>query len=164
MSVSKMETVMGGELLYVSLEGEDGRSLFVTPFDDAEGFYVIDEWRGFRLLNVADDESHLAFLGQEDAGDDAVLYGIALEDGARMVELDDETEDGVQNAVDSSNGDFVLYTAVTGDDVDERAIMQVQRDGESTVELVYDERILVDVAWDELEPFQRVWLLDSSSR
>ncbi|MEM7115450.1 MAG: hypothetical protein AAF614_23615 [Chloroflexota bacterium] len=164
LAVSQMQTVIGGEFLYISLNGEDGSSLFVTPLDRAEGFYAIDEWLGFHLLNVSDDESHLAYLAQEDAGDDVILYGIALEDGAREVELDDEVEDGVQNAVYSSNGSFVLYTAVTGNDVDERAIMQVQRDGESSAELVYDERVLVDVAWDELEPFQRVWFLDPPSR
>lgn len=154
---SEAYQVIGGQFLYLQLTLERGQSLFVTPFDRADGFYVIDEWSDFTMLNVATDEAHLTFSGQEDVGDDVILYGVPLVDGERIIEMDDETQNGVLNAAYMSNGDYVLYTAITGNDYDDSAIKQVQRDGESRAEIIYDKRILIDVAWDELEPFQRVW-------
>ncbi len=142
--------------LYVYMTDKDGeRLLFVTPVDEDTGFRLLEEWALIALLNRSPDGRHLVFWGREDKKDDAVLYSIAVEEGADAVELDDDS-DGFRNAVFTANGRSVLYTAITGRDPDDVSVYQVAVDGEGRSEELYEEAFLVDVRWDDLLPFSRV--------
>jgi len=124
------EYVPNESLLYVQITDEDGEvSLFVAPLGgEDEGYTLLEEWARIEILNRSPDGSQLVFWAREDWGDDPVLYSIAIEDGADPVELDDDSE-GFRNAVFTSDGRFVLYTAVTGDESDDVEVHQVQADG-----------------------------------
>jgi len=146
-----------GSLLYVSLRGDDGTSLFVTPVDEAGGSILVEEWASIRLLNLSPDGSQLAFSGYEDSGDDPALYVVSTEGEADPVELDDDLEKGrffagVRNAVFSADGESVIYTAITGDDSDDVEVRRVRVDGEEDYEVLYEEAILAAARWDNVAP------------
>ena len=141
-------------LLYIQITDEDGEvSLFVAPLGgEDEGYTLLEEWASIEILNSSPDGSQLVLWAREDWGDDPVLYSIAVEDGADPVELDDDSE-GFRNAVFTSDGRFVLYTAVTGDESDDVEVHQVQADGEEKYEILYEEALLADVRWDDIVPW-----------
>lgn len=141
--------------LYIRVEDEDGEvSLFVTPVHRDTGFYLLEGWASIELLNRSPDGSQLVFWAREDVGDDPVLYSIAVKDGAEPVELDDDGE-GFRNAVFTSNGRFIIYTADTDGDPDDVEVRRVRADGEEKYEVLYEEARLIDVRWDDIDPFDR---------
>jgi len=140
--------------LYLLIREEDGtNTLFATPMDRAEGVRLVDEWYRITLLNRSSGGRQLVFWGQEDRGDDPILYSIAVEDGAHVIELDDDNE-GFRNAVFTANGKAVVYTAVTGDNPDDVDVCQVPADGSDKFQVLYGEAFLADVRWDDLSPFR----------
>ena len=144
-------------MLYLLVSNDDGTTtLSVTPMDKAEGFPLLEEWHQIALLNRSGSGRHLVFWGQEDRGDDPILYSIAIEDGADPIELDDDN-DGFNNAVFTADGKSIVYTAVTGSNPDDVDVCQVPVDGSDKFEVLYKEAFLADVQWDELNPFQQVW-------
>jgi len=144
--------VSGEPTLYIYMEGEDGQVLFVTPANKATGFRLLEGWASIELLNRSSGGRSLVFWAAEEAGDDPVLYSVAVQEGADAVELDDDGEEFL-NAVFTSDGQFVLYTADTGNDDDDVEVRRVRVDGEEKFETLYDEAILVDVRWDDINPF-----------
>ncbi len=139
--------------VYIEMRDDDGDThLFVTPIDKDEGFVLLKRWGYIQLLNRSPNGRQVVFWGREDREDDPVLYSIALEEDADPVELDDDSE-GYRNAVFTSNGRNVLYTAITGDDPQDVSVYQVRADGEDKPEELYEEAILLDVRWDDLNPF-----------
>ncbi|MBE9508998.1 MAG: hypothetical protein IMY86_13235, partial [Chloroflexi bacterium] len=152
-AVGSIQYVPGEPTLYVGMEDEDGEEmLFVTPVDKATGFRLLEGWASIELLNRSAGGRQLAFAALEDSGDDPVLYSIAVEDGADPIELDDDGED-FYRAVFSANGQFVLYSARTGSDFDELEVRRVRADGKERFETLYEEAGLVDVCWDDMDPF-----------
>jgi Tol biopolymer transport system component len=146
------EYVPNGSLLYVQITNEDGEvSLFVAPMGEAEGYTLLEEWASIEVLNRSPDGRQLALWAQEDQDDDPVLYSIVVEYGADPVELDDDSE-GFRNAVFTSDGRFVLYTAVIGDESDDVEVRRVRADGEEDYEILYEGAHLVDVRWDDIVP------------
>jgi len=141
--------------LYIYEEDEDGEvSLFVTPVHRDTGFYLLEGWASMGLLNRSPNGSQLVFWARENVGDDPVLYSIDVKDGANPVELDDDADD-FRNAVFTSNGRFIIYTADTGDDPDDVEVRRVRADGEEEYEVLYEEARLIDVRWDDIDPFSR---------
>jgi len=87
--------------------------------------------------------------GQEDFGDDLVLYSMDVEQGSGVVELDDNPNNYV-NAVFTPNGKEIVYTAVTGNNKDDFEVLQVPVNGKELPEVLYSDAVLVDVRWSEL--------------
>jgi len=141
--------------LYLLVSEEDGTTLFATPADKADGFRLLDEWYQVTLLNRPKGGRQLVFWGQEDRGDDSILYSVAVKDGAHPIELDDDNK-GFRNAVFTANGKAVLYTAETGSDPDDVDVCQVPADGSDKYEVLYREAFLADVRWDDLHPFDSI--------
>jgi hypothetical protein len=140
-------------MLYFLLQDDSGdEHLFVTPPDQETGFNLIEGWYNIEPLTLSGDGSQLIFKGQEDSGDDWVLYAIAVADGASEIKLDDSGED-YRNAVFDPSGDSVIYTAVEGENVDDVAIYQTPLDGEERPTKLYDEAFISDVRWAALNPF-----------
>lgn len=145
--------VRDGSNLYLELTDEDGeRVVFVTPVDRETGFQLLDGWASVMLLNEAPGGRQLVFAAVEDPGDDPVLYSLDVEEDADPVELDDDAE-GFRNAVFTSDGRSVIYTAVTGTGLDDVEVRQVQADGGARFESLYEEAVLVDVRWADISPF-----------
>jgi len=145
----EIEYARGERLLYVQMTNEDGEvSLFVTPVDEAAGSLLLEEWAAVRVLNLSPRGDRLILWAREDFGDDPVLYSIAVGgDEGDLVELDDDGEN-FDNAVFSADGRSVIYTAATGDDIDEVEVRRARVDGEEDYETLYEEAYLVDVRWD----------------
>lgn len=143
-----------GKTLFIAYEDEDGAaSLYATPVDAPEGFLLIEEWASLAMLTLAEDGKTLILAGREDAGDDPILYSLAIEPGASLVQLDDDSQD-FYNAVFTQNGKAVIYTAVTGNNPDDVEIYQVPVDGRESPETLYQEAMLEDVQWTQMYPFR----------
>lgn len=139
--------------LYMVVREEDNtNSLFIVPINRAEGFYLLQEWDKFDLLNISPNGRQLVFVGIEDRGDDPILYLIELEKGADPIELDDDNE-GFPNAVFTSDGKSILYTAVTGNTPDDVDVNLVPTNGEERYQTLYRDAFLADIRWDDMEPF-----------
>jgi Tol biopolymer transport system component len=146
--------IVGKSRFYIFVEDEDGRwSIYVAPADKDEGYYLLDEWNRIDLFNQSPNGNRLVFSGQEDQGDEPVLYTINVEDGADLVEIDDNSE-GFRNAVFTANGKSVVYTTRTGPDPDDVEIIQAGADGEGKGQVLYEEAFLVDIRWGEIAPFR----------
>ncbi len=145
--------LQGGDQLFISYKLAGGEwSFFVTPAGKADGFVALDEWAAFDLFNISANGKTLLFEGRESAGDDPILYSLALEADASPVELDDDNE-GILNAVFSENGRDVLYTASTGSAADDYEIRLAPANGEEKPAVLYEEAQLEDVQWHTFKPF-----------
>jgi hypothetical protein len=133
------------EQLFALMFDEDGLwSLFVTGLAE-DGYFLLEEWGAIMLLNASDEA--LVFAGQEDLGDDWVLYSIPLEPDAKEIELDDDAEGGFREVFFSKNGRSLLYTA-TEDRITDSEVRQVPVDGSENPERLYKDMVLLDVNWD----------------
>ena len=146
--------LLNKSMVYLRIEddknGED--AVFVTPVDKDTGFYLLEDWDTIRLMALSPNDRTLVFAAAEDSGDDPVLYGIEVKDGAEPVELDGDAE-GFENAVFTSDGRYVVYTAATGDDSDDREVRKVRVDGGEEYETLYEEAALVDARWAKRNRF-----------
>lgn len=144
---------LGQKSIFLLFETEDGMALYATSTDsDTEGYYLIEEWFDIELLTQSTDDKTLVFAGMEDDGDDFTLYSVEIAENGRIIELDD-TGDRFRNAVFTPNNKSVIYTVVTGSNPDDVVVNQVSAFGEGRPEELFDEAILVDVAWGDLRPF-----------
>lgn len=140
--------------LHVLVSDDKGYdSLFTTSLSEANGFYLLEDWYEITLLNRSVNGHSLVLAGQEDPGDDYILYSIALEKGADLVKLDDQYE-RYPNAVFTANSRDVIYTGVSGSSNDDVDVRQVPANGKKPPEVLYREAQLLDVRWDTLAPFQ----------
>jgi hypothetical protein len=166
-TLSGVETLAQGETIYIELEDNGLSTLLAAPGGDSEAFELLDGWYHIRLLNDSSNGSQLVFWAREDAGDDPILYAIAVEEDADPVELDDDHE-GFRNAVFLGNDRKILYTATTGNNADDVEVCRVPADGSDDFEVLYEEALLVDVSGLDLFPFSASywqWLRsDLSSR
>ena len=117
---------------------------------------LLEGWAQIDLLNRSSQGEQLVFQGQEAAGDPPMLYAISVEADAEAVELVDGYQ-GYEDAVFTANGQSVLYTARVGVDRDAVDVGLVSADGEKKPKTLYEEAFLVDVRWDELDPFYEVF-------
>jgi len=140
-------------MLYVQVKGQDGGdALFVTPADRAETIRLLDGWAEIDLLNRAPKGRRLVFQGRQGDVEGPVLYSVAVEEGAEPIVLDDQHR-GFGDAVFAANGRFVLYTAFLGDERDAVDVCRVRADGGEEFETLYEKAFLIDVRWDDLDPF-----------
>lgn len=143
-----------GTRIFLTLKDDrDDWSLFTTSVDREDGFYLLDRWHQLRLLNLANDGRRLVFWGEEDNGDDPVLISMAIEEGATLIELDDDAE-AFRNAFFTPNGRDIVYTAVTGPDADDVDVIRVRADGEEPGEVLYEEAAIDAIRWGEISPFR----------
>lgn len=145
-------------VLYLYLTAYDGaRSLYVTPVDRDDGYYLLEDWYAFTLLNRSHDGHRLVFQGQEDRQDAPILYVIDLEEGSYPVELDDD-HDGFENAVFSPNDKSIIYTALsTGIRGKETEILKAPTDDVETPVVLYQDATLFAVRWGNLNPWRSTW-------
>ena len=142
--------------VYLLALNEDGESLFVTSMKEENGYYLLEEWADIRLLNVSHkNEKFLAYAGVEDSGDDVTLYSIEVTENADWVELDDDA-DRINNAIFTPNDRFIMYTAKTGDDANDKSVNQVDILGEENPDEIYDKAEIIDVRWGSLHPFRQL--------
>ncbi|MBN1660000.1 MAG: zinc ribbon domain-containing protein [Anaerolineae bacterium] len=150
--------------LFVILDMDDGETLYYVSPRATEAIALLDEW--YRITVRASNEDWLVFGGIEDSGDDPVLYSLRLEKDASPIELDDDGDD-FYNAIITPNGRHVVYTAETGNDVDDLSIRQVRLSGNDEYEELYDEGFLVAAQWGFVDaPLTRLYwpsLLSGSS-
>jgi hypothetical protein len=143
----------GQKSIFFLFETEDGMALYATSTDsDMEGYYLAEDWFDIRLLTQSTNDETLIFEGMEDDGDDFSLYSVEIAENGRIVELDD-SGDRFVNAVFTPNNKSVLYTVVTGTNPDDVVINQVNAFGEGRSEELFDEAVLVDVAWGDMQLF-----------
>jgi len=116
-------------------------------------------WAEIDLLNRLRRGGQLVFQGRQSAADPLALYALAVEADAEPVELDDEPE-GVESAVFTAGGQSVLYTARVGDERDAVDVGLVATDGEKKPRVLYEKAFLVDVRWDDLDPFLTLFVGD----
>ena len=133
-------------------DSEARQTLYVGPTGEIPGFELLEDWVSLTPLDLSPDGRWLAFVGQEDARDDPVLYAIRLVDGETPLELDDDHE-GIQNALFSEDGDELFYTAITGSDADEVEVRSVRTRGDRPYEALYSQAALEAASWDALDPF-----------
>jgi dipeptidyl aminopeptidase/acylaminoacyl peptidase len=151
-SLDHIGFVQGKSALYAMMSDEDGEILFVTPVDKATGFRLFEGWADIALLDLSPNGRMLVLAAVEDPGDDPVLYSIEIEQGAKPVALDKDA-DGFVNAVFTADGRYVIYSAITGTDMNDREVRQVRLDGKDKYEVLYEKAVIVDVRWDDLSPF-----------
>jgi Tol biopolymer transport system component len=143
----------GQKSIFFLFETEDGMALFATSTDsDTEGYYLVEDWFDIRPLTQSTNDKTLVFAGMEDDGDDFSLYSVEISESGRIIELDD-TGDRFVNAVFTPNNKSVLYTVVTGSNPDDVIVNQVSALGEGRSEELFDEAVLVDVAWGDMQAF-----------
>lgn len=139
--------------LFILASDDDGYlSLFTTSLNQADGYYVLEDFNDIVLLNRSLDGRSLVLSAQEDPEDDYILYSVSLEKGVAPVELDDQYDRYV-NAVFTANGRDILYTGVSGSRPDDVDVLQIAADGEKAAEVLYQEAQLVATRWDSLAPF-----------
>ena len=137
--------VPGDNRLYLTLLSVDGWSLYVAPLDGSPGFFALEEWSAITLLNGTDDT--LVFIGQEDSGDDNVLFALPLEADADPIELDDSADSYYFSFI-TPDDRSIIYTAIEENEED-FFIRQVRLDGEEPPEDLYDDALLIDARWAE---------------
>ena len=165
LTLSVIFQILNHPNLYALMADQDGmQSLYVTPYNRNEGFFLLEEWDSIRLNNISPDGSTLLFSGREDTRDNLALFAIEIKEDAEPVELDDDievelgnTKGGVTNAVFSKNGKDVFYTVLTGGEADDYEIRQVRADGKESAERIYKKAFLVDVQWCPLYPFRSIF-------
>jgi hypothetical protein len=151
-SLDHIGFVQGKSTLYVMMSDEDGEILFVTPPDKATGFRLLEGWADIALLDLSPDGRTLVLAAVEDPGEDPVLYGVEVKEGAKLVALDKDA-DSFSDAAFTADGRYVLYSAITGINVNDREVRQVRADGKEKYEVLYEEAFIIDVRWDVLDPF-----------
>ena len=146
--------LLNKSMLYLRIEdkGDSEDALFVTPVDKDTGFYLLEGWDSIQLMALSPNDRTLVVSAVEDSGDDPVLYSVEVKDGAEPVELDGDAE-GLVNAVFTSDGRYVIYTAITGDDSDDREVRRVRADGGEEYETLYKTATLVDARWADRNTF-----------
>jgi hypothetical protein len=151
--LERLQYVPGEPSLYVQATMPGGaRALFVAPVDESAAVQLLEGWAEIDLLNRLRRGGQLVFQGRQNAADPLALYALAIEADAEPVELDDEPE-GVENAVFTASGGSVLYTARVGNERDAVDVGLVSADGEKKPKVLYEKAFLVDVRWDDLDPF-----------
>lgn len=124
------------------------RSLYAAPLDGSGGFFVLEEWANIELLNRAGDT--LLLVGQEDSGDDPVLYAVDLSPDAKPVELDDSADEYNQGVI-APDGRSAIYNAITDNDVNGITVRRMPLDGEGRPEDLYEGTALVAASWTNIE-------------
>jgi hypothetical protein len=151
--VQTVQVLPGQDRAYILLQEDGGGlSVYVASLSAGDGFFLLEDWADIRLLNLGGDAPQLLFAGREEARDPDTLYRIDLVEGADAVEVDDDAED-FRNAVFAERGGAVIYTAAVGDDSDEVEVRRWTEGEAAGPEVMYSEAFLVDVAWDDLNPF-----------
>lgn len=160
MRYSSLQYVRGGDRLFLEVQDDEGRSyLYVSSINEPDGYYLLEDWYELQILSLSDDGRQLVFRGQEDSGDDPVLYIVAVE-GGQPVELDDDQED-FTNAVFSPDGRKVIYSAKTGSDEDEVAVYEMSISGDESPTRLYDGFYLIDARWTDMSRFEGISLMNA---
>ena len=130
--------------LLLQLRDQDGAdNLFVTSWNEEDGYFLLEEWFAITLLNASDDS--LIFAGREDERDDVALFSILWEADAAEIELDNDAEFGYRNVFFAKNGRSIYYTAL--DNVQDTEVRLVPVDGSESPEGLYRDFLLLDVSW-----------------
>ena len=146
--------------LFLVIESDNNNSIFFTPVDNNTGFFILEEYYGFDVLDLSPDGSKLLVSGREDSGDDPELFVLPLDPDETPIVLDDNQEE-YPLGVFSADGRDVIYTARTGDRADDYEILQVVADGEEAPETLYEEAYLVDVQWTRIDRFENYYMNDT---
>lgn len=148
------QVLPGGDTVYLILQEAGGSiSLYVSSLGTGEGSFVLEDWTEIEVLNRSLDGEQLLVAGREDGRDPLAVLLIDLGEDGEAIVLDESAE-AVSNAVFAPRGRQVYFTAATGPDSDEVEVRRVEADGSRPAEVIYAGAELVDVAWDELEPFR----------
>jgi len=135
-----------------SIYAQAGNGLYVGSVDTGTDEPLLEDWTYVDVLNVSPAGDLLVFEGIEMSGDDPALFSVPIDDGDEIEELDDDTE-GLVNGVFAREGELVLYTAITGDSADDYEVRYAPADGSEDYEVLYEETVLVDARWDDVDPF-----------
>lgn len=135
----------GAEQLLVKL-GNDERTdtLFVTGLNEADGYYLLEEWFAITILAASDE--YLIFSGREEEGDDVALYSISWAVDSSEIELDDAAEFGYRGVFFAEDGRSLYYTMLE-DGFDDTEVRRVPVDGSERPERLYRDMVLLDVSW-----------------
>ena len=152
-SVVEVFDLPGSPRFFARTTDADGRqTLFVGPSQDEPGLELLEDWFGVAPLDLSPDGRTLAFLGQEEARDDPVLFAIDLVEDASPLELDDDHV-GVLSALFTDDGRELFYTAQTGPDPEEVEVRRILSRGTRPYEVLYPEAALEAASWGTPDPF-----------
>lgn len=147
----------GGYLLVEVVNQDSLINLFAARLGSDEGDYLLEDWSAIQFLNLHTRSHTLLLSGEEDRGDDRVLFTLDLTGKQGQVDLDDDDIQRIVSAVFSANGKTVLYTVSTGPNYDDYEVRQVGLDGKEDYEVLYEEAILLDTSWSVMDPFDYIW-------
>lgn len=145
--LGNLQILPGDKRVLLSLYSEGLFSLYVAPLDGAPGYFILEDWAEFDLLDQSSDTLLLA--GREDEGDDPILYAVTLAPEAKLIELDDSAN-SYPYAVVAPDGRSALYNAIMGDRLDDVVVRQAKLDGEERPVDLYEEQMLVAARWKPL--------------
>ena len=158
--------VYGHTDLFIYLSDDESQdSLYYTAVDQANGFFLFEEYATLEVRNVSPDGKWLLGVVAEDDNDDPALVAINLQSEQTPLVLD-ESEDGFTTAVFSADNRQVIYTALTGSNPDDSEIRRAAVSEAPAPETLYEEAYLVDVQWATLAPFRGIYFsepLESTS-
>ncbi len=146
-----------GLLYFIFTDNDNDQYLYVSPVGSDEGYYLLEEWHNITLMNLSPDGRLLVFEGQEDSGDDPVLFIVDTSGEEREIEIDDDNEDYL-NAIFAPDGDSIIYSARHGTDEDDVSVFQALISGEENPTELYNEAYIADARWAEL------WALNNLNR
>lgn len=146
--LSDIQVQPGDSRVLLTLFDEEGlNSLYVAPLDGSPGYFILEDWSGFRLYDQSGDT--LLFDGSEDSGDAPILYAVTLGPEADLVELDDSA-DYYRSAFVAPDGRSAIYSAAIGNRFNDIVVRQMRLDGKEQPADLLEGQMLVAARWNPL--------------
>ena len=147
------------DLFIYTSNGDSENSIFYTPYDQANGYYLLREYPTLAIKDFSPDGEWLLAVTSEDNTSDPALTLLRLKPDQPPLILD-ESEAGFTTAVFSENSKQVIYTVLTGQKPDDCEVRQVSTDMEEGPETLYQGAHLIDVQWTPMYPFTDISFSD----
>jgi Tol biopolymer transport system component len=154
-ALAAIQYVKGDKTLYLQIDDDVSKSLYVAPIDSSEAVRVLEGWDEIDLLNRGPSGNRLAFQGRQEPEGPLALYSVAVESGGGAILLDD-VHAAFESAFFTRNGASILYMAQDPAGSDQTDICVVPADGGEAFEVMYEQAALVGVRWGAMQPFQTV--------
>ncbi len=98
--------------MFLSVTNDNGTvDFFVTKLGSEDGEYLLEDWYMIDLRDINQQADKVVFSGKEDSSDDTSLFLLDLTGKESELELDDDDNESIFNAVFTNDGKDVVYTA-----------------------------------------------------
>ena len=157
MTLDIIQYTPGTPFVFLFVHDPEGMTtLFATAPNLENGFSVVDGWSAANLLDISSDGTQALLTGRENVDDDGALYLTSLDSSASLNTLDNDAVT-IANAIFTSRGDQVIYTAVTGDRPNDVEVRRIRTSGNKPAEVLYADAFLVNVQWGSIDAFQYLY-------